>query len=428
MTSPAQLGADPWSRDAGDAFARALAAERLRRSRYIALLRFVAITIFCGVILAFWLTIPGWIGPMKPMGLYWALAASLLVAARRSDRGALWSSAAISVVDIPMVMLLSLDNIGQLEAIGQGADAQAWRFEAASFFMVVVLLASLALERGQLYLTAGVAIVCQLGLMLTGPTDLTQRVMVTLIIAMTAAIAAYASRRATALVRAVSGEHLRRMRLGRHFAPQVAERIENLGEPLGTGEKREVTLLFCDIRGFTQMSETLASEEVVALLNAFHSRMVQAVFDHGGTLDKLMGDGLMAYFGAPVAQADHAAAAVRCALAMNDAIVDLNAARRAEGAVEIAIGVGVHTGTVVLGNIGSPERRDYTAVGDAVNVAARIERLTRERDATVLVSDATRSAVGEVGLEFSAVEPARVKGKSEPLQCFVPVATARARP
>ena len=177
---------------------------------------------------------------------------------------------------------------------------------------------------------------------------------------------------------------------------------------------------FCPTRtDFTALSERLDGKAVVATLNEFHSQMVEQLFAFGGTLDKYMGDGIMAYFGAPVAQPDHAAQAVHCALAMQEAMAQLNAARTRRGEPPLRMGVGIHTGRVVLGDIGAPRRREYTAIGDTVNVAARIEQLTKLHAAPILVSDETRRRVG-AGVQFTPAEPVLVKGKSEPLRTYVP--------
>ena len=164
-----------------------------------------------------------------------------------------------------------------------------------------------------------------------------------------------------------------------------------------------MTILFSDLRDFTALSEQLSGAQVVTMLNVYHGRMVETIFAHGGTLDKYLGDGIMAYFGAPVPQPDHAERAVRCALTMQAALATLNGERARRGEPPLRMGIGIHSGTVVVGD-----------------VAARFEELTKLHEAAILVSEETRRRVGDA-VAFSAAGSAPVRGKSEPLTMYIPL-------
>jgi adenylate cyclase len=183
------------------------------------------------------------------------------------------------------------------------------------------------------------------------------------------------------------------------------------------GIEREVTILFVDIRQFTRLSEGMNANDVVLLLNECFQLISDLILGAGGTIDKFIGDSVMAYFGAPLPQADHALRAVTAAIEIARAVERRNAQISAadDGRVPISIGVGIHTGVVVVGNIGSDRRTDFTAVGDAVNVAHRLEKLARPGE--ILVSEAVqRQARGAARLRFEGER--QLSGREEPVHVY----------
>jgi len=207
--------------------------------------------------------------------------------------------------------------------------------------------------------------------------------------------------------------------LSRYVSRPVAEAVlqEQDAVPLGTGRRQRVTVMFTDIRGFTSLSERLAPEQVVAFLNTYFSRMVGAVFTFDGMLDKYIGDGMMAVFGAPIAHEDHALRAVKAAFRMRKELEALNLELKARGEDPLSIGIGLHTGECVIGNIGTEQRLDYTAVGDTVNTASRIEGLTKEHKVDILVSADTWREVRTMVLS-RPLPAVTLRGRSTPLDLY----------
>ena len=218
-------------------------------------------------------------------------------------------------------------------------------------------------------------------------------------------------------------ERARRLRTASLFTRFLDARV--VAELIDKGEidfrqqaqSREISVLFSDIRGFTALSEVSAPEEVVAMLNDYFSRQVGVIFAHGGTLDKFIGDAIMAFWGAPAAQEDHAARAVAAALEMSEALEEMRGKLGKIGA-ELEIGIGIHSGTAVVGLIGSNDRLDYTAIGDTVNLASRVESTTKGI-ARVLVTEATRNAAGD-SFAWRDCGTHRVKGREEGVRLFEP--------
>jgi adenylate cyclase len=176
------------------------------------------------------------------------------------------------------------------------------------------------------------------------------------------------------------------------------------------GERRELTVLFSDIRGFSGFAESLPPEILAGFLNEYLTPMTDLVLGSAGTLDKYIGDAVMAVWGAPIDQADHARRACKTALAMLDALGPLNQRWRAEGLPEITIGIGINTGPMAVGNMGSEARFDYTVLGDAVNLGARLEALTKDYHVAILVGPDTVAAAGD-DLVFREIDMVRVKGR-----------------
>ena len=211
-----------------------------------------------------------------------------------------------------------------------------------------------------------------------------------------------------------------RDRLSRFLSPEViAEVCERKLDLAGEGRTGRVTVLFCDVRGFSRLSESMPPQQLVRMLNAFFERMVDVVFSHRGVLDKFIGDALMAVWGAPIRKRNHARAAVEAAREMLSATALFNESAESQGWPRLEVGVGVNTGEAVIGTVGSSRRMEYTVMGDTVNLASRICDLAQ--GGQVLVSEETVKEIEEDGGEPPQVKdlpPVKVKGKQDPVKVY----------
>ncbi|MBD2384032.1 adenylate/guanylate cyclase domain-containing protein [Cylindrospermum sp. FACHB-282] len=217
----------------------------------------------------------------------------------------------------------------------------------------------------------------------------------------------------------ISQEKRLKTTMYRYLTPHVAEQVMALGEDaLMVGERKDVTILFSDIRGYTTLTENLGAAEVVSLLNQYFETMVEAVFNYEGTLDKFIGDALMAVFGAPLPLTEnHAWRAVQSALDMRHRLEEFNQRRIIQAQPRIHIGIGISSGEVVSGNIGSHKRMDYTVIGDGVNLSSRLEGVTKEYGCDIILSEFTYKMCGD-RIWVRQLDKIRVKGKHQAVNIY----------
>ena len=218
------------------------------------------------------------------------------------------------------------------------------------------------------------------------------------------------------MVRSLREKEMIKRAFTRYVAREVVEEVLKDPEHLMlSGERREATVVFCDIRGFTTLSERLTPEQVVSLLNEFYTTAIETTFKYDGTLDKFLGDAVMCVFGAPIAHPDHTARAVKTAIDMRTALTELSKRRSIRGLDPFEVGIGVALGEVVAGTVGTEERMEYTVIGDSVNVAARLQG--HAKAGSILLSRRTYEAVHDL-VEARSRGPLKVKGKEEEVEVY----------
>ncbi len=404
------------------ALSRALLAERQESARRLLAVRALGVPAWVLAYLGYAQVVHSGMLDLLPLLVtYGALGILLWAAARRWARVLDRSWLALVALDIPCVLFLQVQTL----EIQPWADEVTYGYTFA-MVMLLIMAAQLSLQPRNVVL-AGVLgtlsmLAFQYGRAYTvwdGTAILLFTSSTALLFGAAAGLGFYVPSRIRALLRRITSEQAARARLGRYFSPAVVDRITVGGHVPGATEEREITILFSDIRGFTAVSERLTTAEVVALLNEVHGVMVDVLFRHGGTLDKFIGDGMMAWFGAPLAMEDHATRAVRCALEMQLAIERMNTRRIDRGDAPVKLGIGLHTGPAIVGDIGAEHRKEYTAVGDAVNLASRIEGLTKDHSRPILASAATRAAAAP-DIVWTAMPEVAVRGKAKMIATFAP--------
>jgi PAS domain S-box-containing protein len=219
----------------------------------------------------------------------------------------------------------------------------------------------------------------------------------------------------------ISDEKRLKSTMYRYMTQELAEQLLESGNLGLGGDRKDVTVLFSDIRSYTSLTEKLQPEEVVGMLNEYFETMVEVIFKYKGTLDKYIGDAIMAVFGSPLPLEDHAWKSLQTAIEMRHRLAEFNKRRKAENKQEIKIGIGINSGSVISGNIGSSKRMEFTAIGDGVNLSSRLEGTSKQYGCDIVISENTYEECKDKVI-VRELDRIRVKGKNEPVSIYELVA------
>ncbi len=353
-----------------------------------------------------------WQQRMVPGGVYLATGLLLFFLQRMDSSVAGLVQNSIWLFDVPLVFIVQVSAMSVTDNPGAIASF------TAGVYLILIMASTLTLDEKQIWLVTFTSVAAAVSMQaLAGDTGGGMTSCTALLLG-GGLLCNFAKDRRMELVETVVEERIQRDELARYLSPEIVTEILSAGHDIEDGKKYEVTVLFNDVRDFTELTASMKPEEIVELLNDYHTRMVNTVFQFGGTLDKYLGDGLMAYFGAPMPHKDHPMRAVRCAREMAVQLEQMNLERDRLDKRRLKMGVGIHTGEAVMGSIGAPQRMDFTIVGEAVNFASRMEGLTKENDVAILISEQTRQRIGESTF-FTQLPPVKVRGKTESVTTFM---------
>ena len=311
------------------------------------------------------------------------------------------------------ILATAIDNLKNQRMMG---EPPPWAVPLAALAALALLFR--AFMQGVNVLKTGLVLACGSGLLVAGIwAGITVRMLVPAIGALILVWLYYFAGALQAYLAERRSLQATMQEFGRFVNPYVVKQLMSAGGLKSSGESRAISVLFSDIRGFTTLSENRTPQEVVLLLNRYFTLQVAVVFKHGGTMDKFIGDCIMAFWGAPLDDARHAENAVRAALEMADVLQQFKKELGQEDA-DFDVGIGIHSGPAVVGLIGSEQRREFTAIGDTVNLASRIEGLTKGVS-RILVSEETMHQCG-ASFGFTPYGSFEVKGREQGVRLFGP--------